>query len=53
MDYIFLQEALRINCLAMYNLLPNLPAPLINLVLPEMARLTFKILELDLLLKLS
>jgi hypothetical protein len=41
MDYIFSQEALRINCLAIYNLLPNLPGSLVSLVLPEIGRLTF------------
>jgi hypothetical protein len=45
MDYIVSQEAQRINCLAIYNLLPNFPPPLLSAVLPEVGRNTFHILE--------
>ena len=53
MDYIVSQEAQRINCLAIYNLLPNFPAGLISVVLPEVGRNTFHILEQFLYLKLT
>ena len=45
MDFILSQEASRINCLAIYNLLPFFPAPLIKVILPEVGRVTFGMLE--------
>jgi|LauGreDrversion4_2_1035121.scaffolds.fasta_scaffold49229_1 hypothetical protein len=53
MDSIISQEALLINCLSAYTLLPHLPADLVNLAFPEIARHTFTVLEHHLFLKLS
>lgn len=53
MDFIVSQEASRINCLAIYNLLPHFPAQLVKVVLPEIGRITFTMLEQYLYLKLT
>jgi hypothetical protein len=41
MDLITSQEAIRINCLALYYLLPHMPGDLVRLVMPEVSRITF------------
>jgi hypothetical protein len=53
MDLITSQEAIRINSLALYYLLPHMPADLVRLVLPEVSRITFSMLEQHLYLKLT
>lgn len=52
-DFLVSQEAKRIACLALYTLLPYLPAQIIRLALPELARLTVPLLEQFLYLKLT
>jgi len=41
MEHVVSQEGQRINCLAIYNILPHLNGPLIGALLPEVGRLTF------------
>lgn len=53
MDSILSQESLQINCLAVYNVLPHMPADLVLLALPEIGRHTFSMLEHHLFLKLT
>ena len=53
MDLLVSQEASRINCIAIFCLLPHMPADLARTVLPEVGRLTFAILETHLYLKLT
>ena len=45
MEHVVSQEAQRINCLAIYNLLPHFNAALISALLSEVGRHTFSILD--------
>lgn len=53
MDFLVSQESIRVNCLALYCLLPHMPAELVRALLPQIGSLTFNLLEQNLFLRLT
>ncbi len=53
MDFLVSQESIRVNCLALYCLLPHMPAELVRALLPQIGNLTFSLLEQNLFLRLT